>query len=1131
MSLSAIPKKQILVALLVVLVLQVRAQSSVLATGEWLKICVQQEGIYRLDFGTLEDYFGSALNSEDVESLKMYGYGGGPLPQINSQSRFTDIPEIGIARIGTEDGSFDPGDHILFYAEPVHKIELTAAGNWQINPNIYSDQNCYFLTIGGSSGKSIAPLEKEVKGGGEIVETFQQYSFVDENSQNRLRSGRKWYSIFTNNISVDVPIQNAAGNALLDIYGSVDSDLFSYFEVSLNGLLVDTLGFQSTPQNTYSIKGVDRNKVMPATLDGDEALVRITARSAGSPENFDTFIDKVIVSYDSPLELTGSSLIFSSAEQFSKDSFSYNVRLDRSAAMVWDVSDPISPYMIPYTEAAGFLSFTAESSTKLKRFAVIGEEGHPVPSRITRLPNQNIRSLSPADGLIITHEDFRTEAERLAGFHRQNDGLDISVVTIEEIYNEFSSGRQDVSALRDAIRHYYLKNRSSFRYTLLFGDASYDYLDYGIRNTNFVPTYQSRNSLDPVLSYASDDYFGFMEDDEGEWLERFEGDHDLEIGIGRLPANRPEDARIMVDKIIRYASSLRINDKWKNQVTYVADDEVNSFLHMEDAEDFSEIFYESRPDLRIKKIYLDDYEQQIIENRERSPAANRDLINTINDGTFLLTYIGHGNEFRLMQETIFDEGDIERLTNQFKMPIFVTATCEFGRFDDPVFTTNGYSAAEQLLTYPDGGAIALLSTARPVFASSNYFVNVAFHNYLFELEEGRLPRLGDIVRKTKNASLRGARNRNFTLLGDPFLTPAFPQLEISFDRINERDFKGTDTLSALEPILIEGSVRDLGGQLLPDFTGKVDIRVLDRITEKETLGQGNPPFSYQVQENIIFQGSASVSQGSFTAAFIVPKNISYRFENGKIEAYAVSEDQKLDASGASRDIQFGGTFGNAAADDTPPSVLMYFNDENFVSGDEIGSSSIFVAKLQDENGINTTGNGPGQDLKLELSSGEVYNLNSYYEAARDTYKDGTVVFPLQDLAPGSYTATLKVYDTYNNLATETVSFVVSDEEKIRLFDLKNYPNPISDNRTSFTFSHDRPGEILDLTLLVYDSKGSVILQTVAETDPETNQVDLRSINLSSSHLENGLYFYKIVLKSRQDGATGEKTGKMIVNNY
>ena len=380
--------------------------------------------------------------------------------------------------------------------------------------------------------------------------------------------------------------------------------------------------------------------------------------------------------------------------------------------------------------------------------------------------------------LIVTHANFLETAQDFANYKTEEKGILTKVVTVDQVYNEFSSGAQDITAIRDMAKMLYDRS-ANFKFLLLFGDASYDYKNRIKENTNYVPTYQAYESMNDIKTYTSDDYFGFLEDTEGTWSESGQN-HTLDIGVGRFPIQTIEQATGIINKIKNYHNK-ELYGNWKNEITFVADDGDDN-LHMKDANSLASDINQNFSEYNANKIYLDAFVQTSSAQGETSKTASEEINRQLDRGTFIVNYTGHGGEIGWTQEQILTVPQINSWTNK-QLPLFVTATCEFGRYDDPV----RISGAEYTLINPNGGAIAIISTTRPVYASSNKQLNDQFYKAVFlPNKDGSMPTLGEVMISTKNNSLNGVYNRNFSLLGDPSLTLAYPQETVKITHLNKQ---------------------------------------------------------------------------------------------------------------------------------------------------------------------------------------------------------------------------------------------------------------------------------------------------------------------------------------------------------
>lgn len=1088
---------------------------SVLSSGKWYKIGVTQTGIYKLDRNFLSN-LGLPVSSLDPRTLKVYGNsGGGMLPQPNATARPTDLLQNAIYAVGQSDGSMDSNDYFLFYGHGPDMLKWNESG-FEYEKNLYSDTTYYFITIEGVSGLRISTLSSEAEQPTKVT-TFDDVIIHELDNENLLGSGRQWFgevlspaTTLSANFNYNVPNVIALEEAQLLAMAQSEGDCS--MKMNINSNQVGTLPIDAYPGTTYGKKGVAASAVFPLTGASSSINVEITFQPNGSPSI--SFIDWFSIQMTRALTFSGTQLHFRSISSLDNSITSYQLANAPTNLQIWDVTDPTLSGKISHQTSSGSAIFSA-SSLEMREYVALSGSDFPSPVAFGKVSNQNIRSTTSVDGIIITHPSLLSEAQRLADFHSSNDNLNIAVVTTRQVYNEFSSGMQDISAIRDYARHVY-QTGGQLKYLLLFGDASFDYKYRLSINGNLVPTYEARESFDPIYSYTSDDYFGFFDNDEGEWIESLSGDHTLEIGVGRLPVRTLDEAKTVVNKIIRYATDPATLGPWKNRSVYIADDGDNN-IHVDHAEELSEIIT-SNNRMETRKLYLDSFDQIVNPNStETSPKLTNIILKSVNDGALLVNYIGHGNETQWMDENVFTSSEISDLRNYQKLPIFVIATCQFGKYDG-ILT----SGAERLLLV-DQGAVALLSTTRLVYASTNLLINQAFHASFVSAESDKTVRLGDIVRETKNNSLYGAANRNFTLLGDPMLRPGFPKYDIILDQFQEPD---PENLAALDRITLSGTVQE-NDLLVGDFNGRLHVVIYDVPVEKITKGQQNPALTYYEQDNAIFRGEASVVNGAFSMELIIPKNISYSNGQGRISLYAWDSNSNMDAAGESSNILIGGTNKEASPDNSSPMLNVYINEPSFKNGSKVGPGAVLIARFSDESGMNISNSGFDRGITMELN-GQFYELNEYYTADADDFTKGAVVYPLNDLEPGFYTAIIKGTDTYNNPVKKSVEFVVANQPILQTFNFITYPNPAK-SFANFRFDHDREGESLQLQLIVYSLNGDQAVTESRTVDFSDRSVEM-SADFSGRLPKDGLYVYKLSIRSLADGALAELTGRLVIRN-
>lgn len=1107
---------------------------SVLSSGPWFKVGVTESGVYKLDRTYLSRTLGINLASFDPRTFKIYGSGfNGMLPQQNDIARNFDPVEYAIFASGEEDGMMDDEDFFLFYGNGPDHFSLDTTGAVNYEKNIYSDTTYFLITYGGENGRRINAAEDDTSFAGAPVTSYTDFIVHEEDETNFLRSGRRWFGpqfYAGTSLNQEFSYQKAGlkGPVEVKLVLVARSEGDCSFDVLLNDKSLGNVPIDKVTGEQYDNKAKEAVESFTTTVNGDKIDLRVRFNPSSGVFSLG-YIDYFIISYERELRLYGDQTEFRLPHELTERI--YQIQGADAQSRLWDISD-VSNVVSVHFAADENMQIASSGGAYL----VSKGNNFPAPQFVHPMNNQNLKSFAGKEGIIVTHPDFLVQAKRLGEFHQSNSGLSVGVVTTTQIYNEFSAGMQDISAIRDYFKYCYDVG-GSLKYVTLFGDGSYDYKRRVQVKTNYIPVYESRNSFHPIFSFSSDDFYAFLEDDEGEWEEGKQVsaeswsvtgfvDHTLEIGVGRLPVKNQQEAEDVVDKIIRYKTSAKTLGSWRNDIAYLTDDGDNG-SHMADAEKLFKIFDTTYITYNAKKLHLDAFEQEIVPPNEYSPKAQEALLAAMEDGVFILNYLGHGGEERLTDEWVVSTGFISQLNNRQRLPLIMTATCDFGKYDDP----GVISGAERLILKENGGAIALLTTTRPVFSTTNMQVNTAFHTSVFHKIDGEWPRLGDVQRLTKNGSLGGGPvNRNFALLGDAMLRLNYPQYEISFDPLEGE----TDTLSALEVYHLSGRITNGDNSTNTAFDGKGIVTLWDIPQKKVTKGQENAPFTYEDQVNALYRGEVSVNKGVFQADFILPKNTSYKYQPGKLVMYAWNEKEFVDASGGSRNFVLGGTADHVTPDNNPPTLRIYLNDSSFSSGNTVGTNSLLIAKLSDESGINISNNGFNQSITLTLNDQDPVELNEFYTAHMDDYTKGTVMFPLRNLDPGKYTATLKVWDTHNNPASSTVEFKVSDKPILSLYNTRVYPNPVASHQElTFDFEHDREGEELLVNIAVYNMMGGEVQRLDFQVDNSSRKVEglkWRVSNDRGGDLERGIYLYRLSVTSTQDGAYNEVIKRLVIIN-
>lgn len=1067
----------------------------------------------------------------DPRKIKLYGNGGGMLPQPNSTPRPTDLTELAIYIQGEEDGVFNSQDFILFYAEGPDKVTFDEQNEiFRYEKNLYDNQNFYFITIGTTDGRRMQTASSAGTGFPEVT-TFENFIYYELDQHNELKSGREWFGErfdLSTELTLSLSFPDVMPNTPLKIVSavmaqSVDNTAFNLF---INGMQIGQQQIIGLPNVQYGLKGRHRRDTLVVNASDISApgktkqelryqyIKSPSARSIG-------YLNFFLVQTTQQLKLYGQQTIFRSLKSLQQPVSNYVISQATPSANVWNITDPLNPVIQQTSFQSGALSFSAPSST-LQQYVVF-QPAAKAPELSGKLANQNLRGMPTPNLLIVTHPDFKTEAQRLANHRITVNGWSAQVVTTHEIYNEFSSGRQDVTAIRDFAKHLYDKSPGTLRALLLFGKCSYDYKNILGTDRNFVPTYESRNSLHPLQTYSSDDYFTFLENHEGEWPEEPAVNHSMDIGVGRMPVKTITEAKTVVDKIIAYDTDLKLAGPWKKNIVFVADDgDFN--IHQSQADQLAEEIENNQAFFNPRKIYLDSYSQPAGASGQSSPDTRTAIEKSFYDGALIINYTGHGGERQWAQERIFDDVLIVGLKNN-RLPMLLTATCEFGRQDDPIFLSGG----ELCMLQKNGGAIALVTTARPVSSSTNFALNQAFYEALFQKVDNTYTSLGEIFRRTKNNSLSGVANRNFSLIGDPSLYLAMPELQIEIEEIKTQT--GSDTLKALSTVTVSGKITDHTHTTDATFNGTLHATLYDKETTFVTFGNENSPFTYQQWYNALFRGEALVQNGLFSFEFIMPKNIAYTIGQGKLSLYANNSERQLDASGFSKTFRIGLSEPFAATDNTPPVIALFIGDTTFVNGALAPLPAKLIARLTDESGINISAYGIGNSIVAVLDENQLFVLNDYYVADKNDFKKGSIEFTLPDIQPGNHTLSLKAWDVHNNPAQASLTFVVQGEELV-IESFGNYPNPFT-GTTKLYFTHNRSGDNLAGTLNLYNSIGKEIKSFDFTVSESTYQVILAELNRTEEPLKDlaaGLYYARLTVRSLTNGSKNEQVTKLIIAN-
>ena len=1110
-------------------------QNGVLHQGTWVRMAVLAPGVYKVTGQQLRQQgFGTTQLSS--QRLNVYGFGGGMLPQANNVPAFTDLPVVACQVVDGGDGQVDNEDYLLFYAQGPDLLGFSANGTPQYQNNVYADTTWYYVgSQAGSTPARVAP-DANTPANTAPFSTFDQVVAHEQELKSIIGSGRQWFGqefSFENNQTVSFTIPGLI-NAPIQVVVNAMSQAFvpSSFTVSVNQSAERPINFTPLIPGTYRLKGDQRqlsfalaaNEWVP---NGNQLNVnlRFGAQGGGSRG----YLDYVYAVVRRQLSYQGEPLIFQNLQSLEQPVSAYQISNAPAGLTVWNITQPLSPQAAStLTLQNGQARFSSTNLNALEQFVAFSATQAPAPAALQAVANQNLQALAAPQMLIISHPAFIEAANTLAQHRQSHSGLSTQVVNVQHIYHAFASGMPDLTAIRNFIKYQYQQPGSPLQYVLFMGKASYDYKNILGQDLNFVPTYESRNSLHPVNSYASDDYFGFMEANEGEWIENRSGDHDLELGIGRLPVKTAAEAQAMVQKIIHYETAPGTFGAWRQRLVFVADDEDNN-VHQRDAEILAQQITQRFGQFNAQRIYIDAFEQPSTANGESAPQVNEAITRAVQNGSLIVNYTGHGGEVGWAAEGILNVAMVRSWRNYDQLPLFVTATCEFGRHEDP----ERISGAEYLVLNARGGAIGLLTTARPVTSFTNFLVNRSFFNYAFPdsiQNGGTMPRLGDVLRQTKNNNLVGTINRNFLLLGDPAMRLNYPGQSVGLTSINgqpAQDFQ--DTVRALDVLQLSGQVYTPQGNVDAAFNGHIEVSMLDKAQQISTRGTDQTPYQYQARNNLLFKGRATVQNGRFSLTIPVPKNIFYQVGQGLLSFYAWDEETQKEA-GAFKDFTLGQSNPTAATEQVPPAIELFLNDSLTQNNSALSNPLALWARLTDQSGINLATASPGKALAVRVNNGPWQDAGPYFVYNTNSYRQGWLQYPLNTLAPGQHTLTVQAFDIHHNRTERSLTFFVDQSAKPAIQSVSTVPNPFSQNVT-FRIRHNRTDQDLQLTLSVYNRQGQQVYQHqqnyLFASNPLPPITWQPSTTQGKGALTQGLYFYRLVLTSQSTGASATYSGRLV----
>ena len=1106
------------------------AASSVLSVGKWIKVATEGEGIYKVKGSfLLQAGFTGPISSA---SIRLFGHGGGMLSEANQAQTVDDLPEVQIEVVDGGDGSFDRDDFFLFYSPGSNQwLFNNQTQKFEYLKNPFSDITYFFIQIGGFQGVRLT--EKRVTAASSIVtDQFTEHIRFERDSFNFLNSGREWYGeTFGNEYPSSRTYMVASEDAIVGSSFEITSEVVgrsfenpNKLNVTINGkplfqhitpAAIGTLLEPIASVSQLSAKGL---------LDANSLILKYDFSPGNSAGQ--SWLNWFNVTFRQKLKQRNDSF-FSFRDPFvvgANQIAGFNLSSTNPNLTIWEVTTR-GEYHKLKTEFTGNAYLFKDEANKLKEYIAFDAQLTKQPVLVGSVANQNLHGEGFYDMVIVADQSMINEAKRLAQFRSSKNGLRVFVTDPVSIYNEFSSGSTDPSAIRNFLKMLYDRAQNNPlnrpKYLLLFGGTSFRYKERSTDKKNLIPSYQTPSSLDPLTSYVSDDFFGYL-DDADDINTNFPAPL-LDVAVGRIPARTVLQAKTVVDKIINYETKSDFGP-WRNEITLVADDE-DFDLHFQDAEAHAAIVEQKQKVWNLHKIYLDAFQQTSGTGGSRYPNVNASITKGINQGTLLWNYSGHGGSVRLAQEAILEKDMIPAWQNQKRLPLFVTATCDFAPFDNPA----QFSIGEDLFLGRSNGAIGLMTTTRLVFASSNKLINNNFLQSLLQKNTvGEYPTVGQAWIQAKNNTVNNSGDyinaRKFAMLGDPSMKLLMPEYQVTTTKLTDAQTGlAIDTLRALNKYIIQGEVLSPNGTLASDFNGRVFVSIHDKAINNRTLA--NDPQSsvknFKVFDNLIYYGKTAAQSGRFSVEFIVPNDI--RFEYGKARVSYYAEDGKRDGQGVDESLVAGGFGGQVVNDMEGPIIQTYLENESFKNGGAVNQNPLLIVKLSDKSGVYLGRFGIGHDIRLVID-GDYANpivLNDYFQPVLGANKSGEIRFSLPKFSEGVHKIELKAWDVFNNSSIATSQFVVVQQQEIAVERFYNFPNPIRQS-TVFSIEMSGPtgGATYELTIVTVDGKRvKSILGTINQDGVRSLELKWDRKDANGNLVSPGLYFGMLTIKTKFGNTT------------
>lgn len=1091
------------------------AETSRLASGRWVKISVEADGIYLLTNAALK-----RMGFNDPSKVHVYGYGGRQLPDhMTAATFYDDLPMVQTHR--TDRG-------ILFYGEGT-VAPVTYTGRY-VRPkqNPYSESAYYFVS-------DVEATDREIPVEGAATATSPETSFVDyifhekelvalANTGSQFAGEDFMYTptrTFNFTLKDIVPESNVwMACSFMTTSTSESTVKFTVNNEDLASTRSDVIAPTSSDHGNYRGQiSVKTFKVSDEKLSLGISLERSGTVSAAN-------LDYLAINYVRSLKLSDNQLIFTLYRNQGA------LQGATAGTIVWDITTPLSIVRMNAGDSGSSLSWTNEYTGSRRYIAFDPAATFPEPKMVANVANQNLHGVEVPDMVIFSPAQWMSEAQRLADFHQKYDGLKVLVVDQKEVFNEFGCGNADVNAFRKMLKMLYDRSATADRklkYALFFGRGSYDNrrITTQVKSLKYeiMPLWQSEKGETDNESYTTDDIFAFLRDNSGS---NMASDYSC-IGVGRMPVTSVSSAKLAVDKVIEYSTKMA-SGTWRNRTMLLADDQ-DLGVHMEQMElVWKDMLANGGDRATHTKLYIDQYPY----TAEGYPQARDFMFKTLEEGVSWWFFIGHANTTSLTHESLLTLSDINNMYLR-KWPIFFAATCEFLRWD-----SNSTSAGEIMWGLENGGCIAQVSANRPVYISENAYMSRAMASQIYQRDEnGRRLTIGEMYRRAKNSTkvtsdgtmLSDSNKLRYILMGDPAMYPAMPQYEVVVDRINGVTLGGDEQaiMKARQDAVIEGHIEDTDGITMSNVNGTVSVTLYDAdqsVTTRGNGGEDGKAVTFEQHGDRLFAGNDSIKNGKFTMHVSMPSSIVNNFREATMSLVAKANGgATIDdyAAGVSRDFYVYGT-DDSVVDDTPPVIKsIYLNHPSFRSGDHVNTTPMLIAEISDNRGINMNTTGIGHQMHVMIDGNRSYSdVAEYYTPAADGSASGIIAYQLPELTEGEHSLRLRIWDTSDNSNSETIEFYVTPGKAPVLYDVYSDANPAT-SQANFYLSHDRPDSQIEVTVSIYDMLGQPVWESTTSGRSDmylSSPVTWNLLDRAGHRVNRGIYLYRASIK---DGDTVSNT--------